>query len=67
METHHGHGLARSAHAAASAPVRGLRLRADGSELKSGDMYVVDANAYADFRDELVPLDECARTSEVYD
>ena len=35
-------------------------------ELKSGDMCVVGANEYADFRDELVPLDECARTREVY-
>ncbi|WP_369305163.1 Tn3 family transposase (plasmid) [Yersinia ruckeri] len=35
-------------------------------ELKSGDLCVIGANVYADYRDELVPLDECAETRETY-
>lgn len=35
-------------------------------ELKSGDLCVIGADAYSDYRDELVPLDECAKTLEAY-
>ena len=35
-------------------------------ELKSADLCVMDANNYSDTRDELVPLDECAKTREAY-
>lgn len=35
-------------------------------ELKSGDLCVVGADAYSDCRDELVPMDECARTRAAY-
>jgi TnpA family transposase len=35
-------------------------------ELKSADLCVIGANNYSDTRDELVPLDECAKTREAY-
>jgi TnpA family transposase len=35
-------------------------------ELKSADLCVIGANHYSDTRDELVPLDECAKTREAY-
>ena len=35
-------------------------------ELKSADLCVIGANNYSDTRDELVPLDECAKTKEAY-
>ena len=35
-------------------------------ELKSADLCVIGANNYSDIRDELVPLDECAKTREAY-
>lgn len=35
-------------------------------ELKSGDLCVIGADAYSDCRDELIPLEECARTRELY-
>ncbi len=35
-------------------------------ELKSADLCVIGANHYSDTRDELVSLDECAKTREAY-
>jgi TnpA family transposase len=35
-------------------------------ELKSADLCVIGANNYSDTRDELVSLDECAKTREAY-
>jgi TnpA family transposase len=35
-------------------------------ELKSADLCVIGAHNYSDTRDELVPLDECAKTREAY-
>lgn len=32
------------------------------SELKSGDLCVMGSDAYSDYRDELVPMEECERT-----
>ena len=36
------------------------------SELKSGDLCVIDSDAYSDHRDELVPMEECERTRSDY-
>ncbi|MCI0152242.1 Tn3 family transposase [Paraburkholderia sediminicola] len=35
-------------------------------ELKSGDLCVIGADTYSDYREQMVPLEECARTRAAY-
>ncbi|MCP1121568.1 hypothetical protein [Robbsia andropogonis] len=35
-------------------------------ELKSGDLCVIGADAYSDYREQMVPLEECVRTRAAY-